>query len=177
MGYCGHGCTRMGSPAESPGMMGAPHVWIDADGCPVKNETYRVAGRYGLNVTLVADSWLRVPEHERIRLQLVERGSDAADDYIVEHCSAGDVIIAADIPLAARCIEKGAVVVTPRGRRLDADSIGEAVAVRDLGDSMRSGGEMTGGPPPFGKKNRSLFLQRLDATIQRLQRQQRRSGT
>ncbi len=150
--------------------MPATHVWVDADGCPVKNETYRVAGRYGLRVTLVADSWLRVPEHDAIELVLVERGSDAADDYIAEHCAAGDVVIAADIPLAARCVEKGAVVVTPRGRRLDQDTIGEAVTMRDLGTSVREAGTMTGGPPPFSKKDRSQFLQRLDATIQRLRR-------
>lgn len=153
--------------------MGQARVWVDADGCPVKNEVYRVAGRYGMPVTLVADSWLRVPEHDAIELVLVERGSDAADDHIAEHCSAGDVIIADDIPLAARCVEKGAVVVTPRGRRLDEDTIGEAVAMRDLGTSVREGGVMTGGPPPFAKKDRSIFLQRLDAAIQRLRRNAR----
>ncbi len=143
-----------------------PHIFVDADGCPVKQEVYRVAGRYKLHVTLVCNTPMRTPQEAGITLVVVEGHPDAADDWIAEHVNANDIVIAGDIPLAARCISKGAQVLAPTGRRFTEDSIGEALATRNLLSQLRDMGTVTGGPPPFGKRDRSLFLQRLDETVQ-----------
>ena len=141
-------------------------IYVDADACPVKDEVYRVAGRHGLPVFVVTNSFIRVPRDPLIERIAVAAGPDAADDWIAEHVTEDDIVIAGDIPLAARCIEKGAQVLAPTGRRFTPDSIGEALATRNLLSQLRDMGTVTGGPPPFDKKDRSRFLQRLDETIQ-----------
>lgn len=143
-----------------------PDIFIDADGCPVKPEVYRVAQRYGLKVILVSNTWMRTPPEDWIELVVVDGQPDAADDWIVEHVSAQDIVISGDIPLASRCLEKGALVLGPTGRVFTQDSIGEALASRDLMSQLRDLGTVTGGPAPFEKRDRSRFLQRLDETIQ-----------
>lgn len=141
-------------------------IFIDADGCPVKPEVYRVAQRYGLKVTLVSNAWMRIPHEDWIELVVVDGQLDAADDWIVEHVSAHDIVISGDIPLASRCLEKNALALGPTGRAFTEDSIGEALASRDLMSQLRDLGTVTGGPAPFEKRDRSRFLQRLDETIQ-----------
>ncbi len=147
-------------------------IFVDADSCPVKEEVYRVARRYGLEVRVVSAAWLRLPEDPLIRLQVVRDAGnlDAADDRIVEQAEDGDVVISDDILLAARCLEKGAHPLTPRGREFTRDSIGEAVATRELMAGLRETGAVTGGPAPFTKSDRSQFLQQLDKIVNRLRR-------
>lgn len=154
-------------------------IIVDADGCPVKEEVYRVATRYGLKVTLVANSRMRIPNEDWIQLKLVENQLNAADDWIAENIMENDIVISADIPLASRCLKKGAKVLDPRGRIYTPDSIGDALASRDLFSSLRELGAITGGPAPFEKQDRSRFLQRLNEiiqTIQRLQKNAEREG-
>ena len=147
------------------------HIFVDADACPVKQEVYRVASRYRLNVTLVTNSWMRVPNERWIALEIVEGGFDAADDWIVEHVQPHDIVVTADIPLASRCLKEGAVVIGPTGKPFTEDNIGQAVATRDLLSDLRGAGEITGGPPPLKKRDRSLFLQQLDQVIQSIRRE------
>jgi len=142
-----------------------PSVYVDADACPVKNEVYRVAGRHGATVFVVSHSYLKVPHDEWIRPVVVAEGFDAADDWIVEHVDPHDVVVTADIPLAGRCLEKGAFVLGPTGRAFTEESIGDALATRELMSQLRDMGEVSGGPPPFGPKDRSRFLQRLDEVL------------
>ncbi len=148
-------------------------IVVDADSCPVKREVYRVAKRYNLEVMLVAASWMQVPDDRRVRFILVkdEGKLDAADDRIVEEIAANDIAITEDVHLASRCLDKGARVISPRGRVFSRDSIGEAVATRDLLADLREAGVATGGPKPFQKSDRSAFLQRLDETVQAIQRE------
>lgn len=140
-------------------------IYVDADACPVKDEVYKVAKRYDLAVTLVANSWMRIPDDERVTLVVVGDGFDEADNWIVEHVNAHEIVITADIPLAAQCLEKGAHVLGPKGRVFREDSIGEALASREVSSQLREHGMMSGGPAPFGPKDRSRFLQQLDAVI------------
>ena len=146
------------------------HIYVDADACPVKQEVYRVARRYELDVTLVANAWMRTPDDPGIKLEVVEDSFDAADDWIVDSVEADDIVITADIPLASRCMEKGARALGSTGRPFTEDNIGEAVATRDLLAVLRGGGEITGGPPPMTKRDRSRFLQALDEVIQSIRR-------
>jgi uncharacterized protein YaiI (UPF0178 family) len=146
------------------------HINVDADACPVKGEVYRVAERYDLNVTLVAGSWMRRPDNPRIALEVVGGGIDVADDWIVEHVEAGDIVITADIPLTARCLARGATVIGYAGPPFTAANIGDALATRGLLAELRDLGEMTGGPPPFTKRDRSSFLQRLDEAVHGIRR-------
>ena len=152
--------------------MGSPmlDIYVDADGCPVKDETYRVAERYGLKVILVADARMRVPDEDWIELVVVSGGFDAADDWIAEHVREDDIVITGDIPLADRCLKRGARTLSPRGRVYHEDSIGQALATRDFLAHLRELGMETGGPAPFQKKDRSQFLQRLDETVQAIRR-------
>lgn len=148
------------------------HIFVDADACPVKPEVYRVASRYRLNVTLVANSWMRVPKERWIALEVVGDGLDVADDWIVEHVQPHDIVVTADIPLASRCLKGGALVLGPTGKLFSQNNIGEAVAIRDLLTELRGAGEITGGPPPLTKRDRSRFLQQLDELIQSIRRKQ-----
>jgi uncharacterized protein YaiI (UPF0178 family) len=146
----------------------------------VKQEIYRVAARYDLEVILVANSWMRVPDDARITLQLVEGGFDAADDWIVEQLRSDDLLVTADIPLAGRSLKVGATVLGPTGRPFTNDNIGEILATRDLLSGLRSGGAVTGGPAPLQKRDRSRFLQSLDTAIQAIRRRRpegERSGS
>lgn len=146
------------------------HIYIDADACPVKQEVYRVAKRYGLDVTLVTNSWMRVPDERWLRLEVVGEGFDAADDWIVDHIEADDIVVTADIPLASRCIKEGASVIGTTGKPFTEDNIGSALATRDLLSELRGAGEITGGPAPLQKRDRSRFLQQLDEVIQTIRR-------
>jgi len=141
-------------------------IYVDADACPVKDEVFRVAARYGLEVILVANQWMQVPLDERIRLEVVSEGLDAADDWIADNIGPGDIAITADIPLAGRCLEAGAKALGSTGRPFTEDNIGEALATRELLADLRMGGEVTGGPKPFEKKDRSRFLHELDQMVQ-----------
>ncbi len=145
--------------------MAGPTIFVDADGCPVKQEVYRVAGRHGLRVTLVSNTRMRAPEDDRVQLVVVGGGFDAADDWIVEHAGTGDIVVTADIPLADRCLKKGARALTPAGRVFTQDSIGEAMAGRELLSYLREMGTITGGPAPFSPRDRSRFLHELDQLI------------
>ena len=146
------------------------HIYVDADACPVKEEVYRVAERHGLRVILVANSWMRIPAEDWIELALVDDRIDAADDYIVDHLEADDIVISGDIHLAARSLAAGAYVLRPTGRPFTDTNIGDALATRDLLSRLREAGSLAGGPPPFKKKDRSLFLQQLDEIIQSIRR-------
>ncbi len=148
------------------------HVFIDADACPVKQEVYRVAGRYRLDVTLVSNSWMRIPNERWITLEVVEDGFDVADDWIVENVQPDDIVITADIPLASRCLKKGAHAIGTTGKPFTEASIGHVVATRDLLSELRETGAVTGGPPPLQKRDRSRFLQQLDEVIQSIRRKQ-----
>jgi uncharacterized protein YaiI (UPF0178 family) len=143
-----------------------PRILIDADGCPVKDEVYRVAKRYGLQVKVVSNAWMRTPDQGGIELVVVGNRFDAADDWIVEQAGESDIVISPDIPLASRCLERGARVLGPTGRPFHRDNIGDLMASRELMSQLRDMGTVTGGPAPFGKKDRSRFLQRLDETVQ-----------
>ena len=149
------------------------HIFIDADACPTKNEVYRVAKRYQLNVTVVTNTWMRIPDEKCITLKVVESGFDVADDWIVDHVQTNDIVITADIPLASRCMNEGARVIGPTGKPFTEDNIGQVLATRDLMTELRGAGQITGGPAPLKKSDRSRFLQTLDEVIQSIRRQNR----
>ena len=161
------------APGSDPGSwegLRLLHIFVDADACPVKQEVYRVASRFRLDVTLVANSWMRVPNERWIALEVVEDGLDAADDWIVEHVQPHDIVVTADVPLASRCVKEDARVIGPTGKPFTEDNIGQAVATRDLLSELREAGEITGGPPPLKKRDRSRFLQQLDEVIESIRR-------
>ena len=144
-------------------------IYIDADACPVKDEVYRVACRYAMPVAVVANAPLRVPADARVEM-VMRPGFGAADDWIAEQVGPGDIVVTADIPLAARCLAKAARVLDPKGRLFTENDIGAAVAMRDLLDGLRQGGVVTGGPAPMTPKDRSRFLSKLDETINAVRR-------
>lgn len=148
-------------------------LYIDADACPVKDEVYRVAQRYGLQTHVVANAFIRVPAHPKIARVVVEAGPDIADDWIADHVQPGDVAVTNDIPLAERVLKAGAAAIAPNGRAFTADSIGSAIAQRAIMEQIRSTGAITGGPKPFDRTDRSRFLQALDETINREMRKRR----
>ena len=147
-------------------------IYVDADACPVKQEIYRVAKRYRFKVILVANTWMRTPSDSWLELRVVDDHPDAADDWIVENAVADDILVTADIPLAARCVKNSVSVLSPRGRLFTQESIVESLANQELMSHIRDMGTMTGGPPPFDDRDRSHFLQRLDQTIQAIRRNQ-----
>ena len=147
-------------------------IYVDADACPVKDEVYRVAARYGVPVSVVANGFIRVPQDPLIERIAAGTAPDAADDWIAGRAGAGDIVITADVPLASRCVKVGAQVIAPNGKPFTEDSIGMALAVRNLMHDLRSAGETTGGPRPFAPRDRSAFLEALDRAIRRLQRGQ-----
>jgi len=140
-------------------------IFVDGDACPVKAEVFRVAERYGLPVTVVGNSWLRLPDNPLFTMIVVAEGPDVADKRIVELIERGDICVTNDIPLAARCLEKAAFVLRPDGRALTEASIGDVLATRDLMTSLRETGAITGGPAPFGPRDRSRFLSALDTMV------------
>jgi uncharacterized protein len=141
-------------------------ILVDADSCPVKQEVFRVARRYGIKVVLVANSAINVPEEAWLEQVTVSSRLDAADDSIVDQVTLNDIVITGDMPLAARCLKKGARVLGPQGLVFTESSIGNALATRDLMTHLRDIGINTGGPAAFDKKDRSRFLQALDRIIQ-----------
>ncbi|HEX2529778.1 MAG TPA: YaiI/YqxD family protein [Geminicoccus sp.] len=145
-------------------------IFIDADACPVKDEVYRVADRYQWKVVVVANMWLRVPDHPRITRMIVNEGLDRADDWIAEHAAEGDIVITADVPLADRCVKTGARVIGPAGKAFTPSSIGADLAMRNLMTSLRETGEIRGGGRPFAKEDRSRFLVALDTAVQAIRR-------
>lgn len=142
-------------------------IWVDADACPsvIKDILYRAAERKQLLLTLVANQLLRIPPSKYIKSLKVGAGFDVADNEIVRLCQAGDLVITADIPLAAEIIAKGGFVLTPRGERLTQDNIGERLNLRDFMDTLRSSGTQTGGPPPLHQRDRMAFANALDKML------------
>ena len=145
-------------------------IYVDADACPVKPEIYRVAERHGVQVLVVANAFMMVPQSPLIERVMVSSGFDAADDWIAERARRGAIVITADIPLASRCVKAGAEVIGPTGKPFSEASIGMALATRNLMEDLRAMGDVTGGPKPFSAKDRSAFLSALDVAINRLKR-------
>jgi uncharacterized protein YaiI (UPF0178 family) len=145
-------------------------IYVDADACPVKAEVYKVAERLGIPVYVVANAAIAVPRDPMVTRIVVAEGPDVADDWIADRAGRGAVVITADIPLAGRCVRAGADVIAPNGRTLTDDTIGMALATRNLMDDLRSAGQTTGGPKPFSPRDRSTFLSALDLAIVRLKR-------
>lgn len=151
-------------------MSNKPEIYVDADACPVKDETERVAARHGLKVIMVSDGGIRPSANPLVEIVVVTQGADAADDWIAEHISEADVCVTNDIPLAARCLERDAFALKPNGQAFTQDSIGAALAKREILQNLRDSGEITGGPRPFSKSDRSEFLNRLETTVQAAKR-------
>jgi uncharacterized protein len=150
-------------------------IFIDADACPVKQEVYRVAERHALKGTalkvfVVSNSPIAVPRDmgHLIERVVVSTGMDEADNWIAPRAKRGDIVVTADVPLASRCVKAGAAVIAPNGTAFTENSIGGALATRNLMDSLRSAGAITGGPKPFAPRDRSRFLSALDQAIVRL---------
>ena len=148
-------------------------IFIDADACPVKDEVYKVAARYGLKTLVVSNSFIRTPVSPMIEAVVVEAGPDIADDWIADQAEPGDIVVTNDIPLAERALKKDAAAIAPNGRVFTTDSIGQALASRAVMEHIRSTGEITGGPKPFERADRSRFLQALDEAVQRERRKRR----
>ena len=146
------------------------NIYIDADACPVKDETIRVAARHGLKTHLVSDGGIRPSRNPLVELVIVDRGPDAADDWIAEHIQGADICVTNDIPLAARCLERGALAIKPNGDAFTENAIGMALANRELMQTLRESGKITGGPRPFSKSDRSKFLNRLETTVRQARR-------
>jgi len=145
-------------------------LYVDADACPVKEEVYRVARRYGLQVFVVSNSWTRTPQERLITAVVVEEGPDVADDWIAERAGKGDVVITSDIPLADRALKAGAQAIRPNGQAFTPENIGSSLVSRAVGEHLRSFGEITGGPRPFAPADRSRFLQALDTAVVKARR-------
>jgi uncharacterized protein YaiI (UPF0178 family) len=141
-----------------------PRIYVDADACPVKAETARVAQRHALPVVFVANAWLQIPRGPGMRMQVVSGAFDAADDWIAGQVRRDDIVITADIPLASRCLKQGARVLGPSGKPYTDDNIGNALATRELMADLRAYG-VGGGPPPFDQRDRSRFLEALELVV------------
>lgn len=146
-------------------------ILVDADACPVKDETVRVAERHGIAAIFVSNAWMRLPTSALVERVIVTEGPDAADDWIVGEISAADICVTQDIPLADRCLKKGARALSPAGRPFTTDNIGMALAVRDLKARLRETGEIRGGPQAFARGDRSRFLEALEQAVQDIRRQ------
>ena len=140
-------------------------IYVDADACPVKNEIERVATRHNLETYLVCDGGIRPSLNPLIQLIVVNQGADAADDWIADHIGKSDICVTNDIPLAGRCLKKAAFAIKPNGKQNTNDNIGMALATRDIKERLRESGEMTGGPPPFSKADRSKFLDQMEMIV------------
>ncbi|MCB2014837.1 MAG: YaiI/YqxD family protein [Sphingobium sp.] len=151
-------------------MSGVIRILVDADACPVKDEIYKVAWRHEVTVTIVSNSYIRIPDHPLIDRVVVSDGFDAADDWIAQACDAASIIITADILLADRCLKSGSTVLAPTGKPFTTSSIGSAIATRAIMADLRAGGDQIGGPPPFRKTDRSNFLQALDRAVVHLRK-------
>lgn len=156
----------MTAHAPDPRGIGARlRILVDADGCPVKAEVFRVARRCGVAVRLVANQVTDAPSDPLFESVVVGRGADAADDWIAANVGADDIVVTADVPLAARCVGRAGAVLHPAGRAFTSEGIGAALALRDLLTDLRASGERTGGPAPFQDRDRAAFLQALDKAI------------
>ena len=140
-------------------------IYVDADACPVKNEVERVATRHNLETYMVCDGGIRPSLNPLVKLVVVDQGADAADDWIADHIKKSDICVTNDIPLAGRCLKKGAFAIKPNGKSFNDDNIGIALATREIMEKIRETGEMTGGPPPFRKADRSKFLDQMEMII------------
>jgi len=152
--------------AEKP----AIRIFVDADACPVKPEIYKVAERYGLKVYVVANAVMNVPRSDMIERVIVSEGPDIADNWIAERAGESDIVVTADVPLAGRCVKKGTTVIGPTGKPFTEDSIGMALATRNLLTDLRSAGATTRGPLPLSRQDMSRFLSALDLAVTRLKR-------
>jgi uncharacterized protein YaiI (UPF0178 family) len=151
-------------------------ILVDADACPVKEQIYRVAARYNLPVIVVANATLRVPDQPGVSFQHIPGGLDAVDDWIAETAEPGDIVTTADIPLAGRVVDRGAVCIDFRGREFTADSLGGLLASREVASYLRGFGAYTGGPPPLNARDRGRFAGKLDEVVNRELRNARRAG-
>ncbi|QQS54746.1 MAG: YaiI/YqxD family protein [Candidatus Competibacteraceae bacterium] len=144
-------------------------IWIDADACPapVKMIVFRASQRVGMPVTLVANQRLQTPPSPLITAVQVSQGFDEADDYIVQQATASDLVITADIPLAARLVERGVPALNPRGELYTQDNVRERLALRNLKEELRSAGTLTGGPPPYNDRDKQAFANGLDRWLAR----------
>lgn len=145
-------------------------IYVDADACPVKDETVSVAARHCLKTYMVCDGGIRPYPSSMVELIIVAQGADAADDWIADNINTADVCVTNDIPLAARCLEKGALAIKPNGEPFTESSIGMALANRELMQGLRETGQITGGPRPYSKSDRSAFLNTLETTVQKAMR-------
>ena len=167
------------SRATRPGLRSRPtslsefSVLVDADACPVKEEVYKVAARKGARVFVVSNSFMQVPRADFVERVIVPAGPDVADDWIAERATPHTVVVTQDLPLADRCVKKGARVLSPKGQEWTPQNIGSALATRNLMTDLRSAGETTSGPPPFGPRDRSAFLSALDLALTRLSRERK----
>ena len=141
-------------------------IFVDADACPVKDEAAKVAARHALIIHYVSNSHMRLPFGDNVKRVVVSDGADAADNWIAERCTVEDIVVTADIPLASRALKKGAMVISHIGKPFTEDSIGMALAMRELMSQLRETGEVRGNNPVFAPKNRSNFLQGLENAIQ-----------
>lgn len=164
--------ARHAPPPNPNNLAPAMRIYVDADACPVKDEIYKVAARHGLSVSVVAGNFIRVPADPSIERIAAGSAMDAADDWIAERATSGDIVVTSDVPLASRCVKAGASVLAPNGKPFSEASIGMTLAVRNLMTDLRSAGEITGGPRGFSPRDRSAFLSALDQTIRRNQRTQ-----
>jgi len=156
-----------GDPSEAAHITA---IYVDADACPVKDEAVRVAERHGLVIHFVSNAWMRLPEGPLIRRVVVADGADAADDWIVEHIGEGDIAVTADIPLASRCLKRGAQAIGPTGKPFTEAGIGMALAMRELSQHLRETGESKGYNAGFTRADRSRFLEALEHAVQRVLR-------
>jgi uncharacterized protein YaiI (UPF0178 family) len=145
-------------------------IWIDADACPklVKETIFKTSSRLEIPVTLVANSYLSIPHHPLINFIQVDQGADVADLYIADHVEKTDLVITADIPLAAKIVEKGAMAINPRGELYTEDNVHERLSMRDFMQDLRDGGMDTGGPPPFGAKDKEKFANSLNRILTKM---------
>jgi uncharacterized protein YaiI (UPF0178 family) len=148
-------------------------IYVDADGCAVKEEIYKLARRHQIKVILVANQYLNIPFEPIIEMRVVSGGFDAADDWIAENIERSDILITSDLLLADRCIQRGARVVGPKGRELDSENIGSALAIRSLNSHLRDLGHKNTGPKAMEKENRSQFLSTMDLVIHRCLREKK----
>lgn len=151
-------------------------IYVDADACPVKDEIVRVAERHQLDVHMVSNAWMRLDNSPLVHRIVVPEGPDIADDWIAERVAAFDIVITSDIPLAGRCIDKEAYVIGPKGKQFTPDSIGTAIAMRDLNAHLRDLGEIQGGARPFEKKDRSKFLSEMENLVRKARQAAADSG-
>ncbi|MEP0232562.1 YaiI/YqxD family protein [Roseibium sp.] len=146
-------------------------LYVDADACPVKDEAVKVGERHRVEIKIVSNSWMRLPESDLVERVVVPEGPDVADDWIAERATTGDVVITADVPLASRCVNTGALVISPNGKPFREDAMGMRLAMRNLNTHLREVGEIRESGPGFTKADRSRFLNQLETLMRAAKRQ------